>query len=165
MYLLDAYFVWIVYVCISYHTSTSRVRSTRTPAGARCLLLSCCCAALIRNERVARAFARGDERAKAVSSRLRHRPAPPQPSSTVASAASEASRNQSHGDPNNPTGDGLSSEPARAVAGGIVHTAGNDKGLWQPNKRAVVFYWHFFWKSMEDSKKALCLFCKIPLSA
>ena len=71
----------------------------------------------------------------------------PQPSSTAASAASDPPRHQNHGDPINLTGGGLSSEPARAVAGGI-DTAGIDKGLWQPNKRAVAFYWRFFWKSM-----------------
>ena len=46
---------------ILYHTSTSRLRNTRIPAGACCLLLkllSCCRAALIRNGRVAQAFAR-----------------------------------------------------------------------------------------------------------
>ena len=67
----------------------------------------------------------------------------PQPSSTAASAASDAPRHQSHGESINLTGDG----PVRAVAGGI-DTAGIDKGLWQPNKRAVAFYWRFFWKSM-----------------
>ena len=71
----------------------------------------------------------------------------PQPSSTAASAASDPPRHQSHEDAINLTGDGLSSEPARAVAGGI-DTAGIDKGLWQPNKRAVAFYWRFFWRSM-----------------
>ena len=51
----------------------------------------------------------------------------PQPSSTAASAASDPPRHQSHADPINLTGDGLSSEPARAVAGGI-DTAGVGKG-------------------------------------
>ena len=85
--LLDAYFVRVMYdiriysgvyiTCIMYHSSTSWIRNARTPAGAYCLLLPCCRAALIRNEWVARAFARGDERCAASSSRLRHRPAPP----------------------------------------------------------------------------------------
>ena len=83
----------------------------------------------------------------------------PQPSSTAASAASDPPRHQSHGESINLTGDGLGSEPARAVAGGI-DTAGIDKGLWQPNKRDVAFYWRFFWNSITDSKKALCLLCQ-----
>ena len=42
-------------------TSASSVRYTRTSAGVCGLLLSCRRAALIRNERVDRAFARGDK--------------------------------------------------------------------------------------------------------
>ena len=49
-----------MYVCILY-TSASRIRYTRTPAGVCGLLLSCRRAALIRNERVERAFARVDK--------------------------------------------------------------------------------------------------------
>ena len=60
LYLLDAHLVRIMYVCILY-TSLSRIRYTRTPAGVCGLLLSCRRAALIRNERVERAFARVDK--------------------------------------------------------------------------------------------------------
>ena len=128
------------YVRILYHTSTRGIRNIRTPAGTCCLLLSCCRAALIRNERVTRAFARGDERATAaVAFDIDQRR---QWATTVFDRGHRRqwpTKNQSHGHPINLTGDELSSEPARAVAG-------IDKGLWQPNKRAVAFYyyWRFF---------------------
>ena len=53
-----------MYVYILY-TSASRIRYTRTPAGVCGLLLSCRRTALIRSERVERAFARGDKVATA----------------------------------------------------------------------------------------------------